>query len=135
MARKTLRIVGASLVVAIVASAGFLAYTAWADPDCTICTECAADPVFIQRDQRNPELLAIVAKVGSRAVKKEGLKAVVLFSDGQGSEQKSSNIARTIVLIASQGNVERLQVNGEILAEIKTLVRYDADNQQEREAK
>jgi hypothetical protein len=99
-----------------------------ADPDCSVCTECAGDPVFVQRDMRNPELAAIVRKVGSPLVKKEGLKAVVLLSDGEGAQVPDSKTARSMILITSEGHAGRRALKGEVPQEIKMLVRYNADS-------
>ncbi len=60
-----------------------------ADATCDPCTNCSADPVFVQKDSRNPELVLI-----ARNLKKMGISAGPIDSVAvvEGSSAKSVRI-------------------------------------------
>jgi hypothetical protein len=48
--------------------------------DCAVCTECSADPAFVQRDARGPELLPILRRYASQGIRGEGLASILMLS-------------------------------------------------------
>lgn len=94
--------------------------------DCTVCVNCAADPVFIQRDRRNPEMVPILRRFASREMQKEGLGIVVVFSDAaEGCCGESGEPTRTVVLLGDEGGSESVEIKGDLPPEVKTLVRAE----------
>ena len=85
--------------------------------DCTVCTECSADPAFVQRDMRNPQVLPILKRFGSPELQQEGVSTVVVLSDSDASGQPT----HTVVLLGDQGGSESVAVKGDLPAELKAL--------------
>ena len=43
--------------------------------DCSSCTECSADPSFVQRDARNAAMLPLLRRFASTEIEEEGLES------------------------------------------------------------
>ncbi|KPJ57989.1 MAG: hypothetical protein AMS16_00135 [Planctomycetes bacterium DG_58] len=91
--------------------------------DCTVCDECSADPAFVQRDLRNPEMLPIVKRLASKRIRDEGLKIVVVLSEAQGACcEDEDDVPRSLVLIGSEGSVEGREIKGGLPAEVRSFL-------------
>jgi len=92
--------------------------------DCA-CTECSADPGFVQADMRALPLLQILKQLGALDIAEEGLKAVIVFSDGDvpccGEGAASP---RTMMLLGSKGTARRVDVSGGLPTQIKQMIGY-----------
>jgi hypothetical protein len=101
-----------------VLAAGLMALTlsglAWG-ADCDACPECSADPAFVQRDQRAPGFALLLRRFGSRELRREGLKMMVVVHDEEECCEEGERAARerlTLVLIGEQGRKESHELCG-----------------------
>ena len=106
MEAKKCRWVAVLLLLAAVVAGGALA------AECEeACNECSADPAFVQRDTRSPEMVWLLRRVASPAMRKEGIRFVAWLSDvddGCPADEKSQ--AGTLVLVGLKGSIKRLPV-------------------------
>ena len=88
--------------------------------DCSVCTECSADPAFVQRDMRNPQMLLILKRFAWPKLQQERVSAVVVLSDAPAGRLDEQ--AHTVVLLGDQGGSESVEVKGDLPAELTALV-------------
>jgi hypothetical protein len=85
--------------------------------DCSVCTECSADPAFVQRDMRSPHLLLMLKPFASRKMQEEGVSTIVVFSEGD-----SGQPTHTVVLLGHEGGSESVKIKGDLPSDFKALV-------------
>ena len=119
----------------VVVSFAFLAAALCCDSamavDCTECTDCAADPVFVQKDVRSPALVCLLRKFASRRMNEEGLTAVVVLSeikaDNDGTLRESNG---RLVLVGDRGAQQVVEVTGSLPGEVKAILGTDPKEDQ-----
>lgn len=101
--------------------------TAWAS-DSTTSEEQSPALVFVQQDARTPQITLILKQLGSKELQNEGLAMVVVLENGaccpQLAEKEASTPVPTgkVVLIGEDGGREAIEVEGELLKNVKALI-------------
>ena len=82
----------------------------------------------MQRDMRNPEMVFVLRRFASRQMRSEGIRAIVVISDGTDGccDGQDAAAASSLMLIGKGGNVERFEMEGELPAPLESLGRNPA---------
>jgi hypothetical protein len=90
-----------------------IAGAALADDCSEVCPNCSADPVFVQPDLRRPMMPAVVRRLASPRMRREGVHLLVVLS-----EEQDGRLQDTVVLHGEQGRVENVTVRDQRTAEL-----------------
>ena len=87
------------------------------------CETCSADPAFVQRDFRNPEMIRIIRSLGVKGLAGEKVQSVVVFEGPLDTTREVKDEVRyTVVLICASGRTVTRYLKTDLPPEVKTYL-------------